>query len=120
MFSNFSTNKNQCSIYFSELNNKTPSSSKDLDVSFMYSLIRNLKYFEDPKNGWGQKPTTTDISRADDMERIRHYRNEVFHENPSAMKTPKFNEEVLELFWVIFLPDLRATLPYFVLISDEK
>lgn len=80
----------------------------------MYSLIRNLKCFKDPKNGWGQKPTTSDIGMADDMERIRHYRNELFHENPSAMKTPKFNETVLELIWVIVLPEFRATLLCFI------
>lgn len=67
----------------------------------MYAIIRNLNYITKPKQGWGKKPEKTDISMADDVERIRYYRNSLAHDISTELKTDDFNNTALELIWVI-------------------
>lgn len=76
-------------------------SSKDLDISLMYSLIRNLWKEKAPKNGWGSYPGENDIDRADDIERIRHYSNCICHSDASGVDIKTFNFSYLDLFRVI-------------------
>lgn len=76
-------------------------SSKDLDISLMYLLIRNLWIEKPPKKGWGRNPGENDIDRADDIERIRHYRNFICHSDDSGIDTNVFNFSCLDLSRVI-------------------
>lgn len=86
---------------FSGLDKNKPSSSKDLDVTLMCAIIRNLNCITKPTNGWGKEPKKSDITMADDVERIRHYRNSLCHDTSTEMKTDDFNNSALELIWVI-------------------
>lgn len=88
--------------YFSDLNNNKPSSSKDLDVTSICAIIQNSNYIENPKKGWGRKPDKNDIGIADDLERIRHFRNFLCHETSFEMETNDFNKAALDIIWVIF------------------
>lgn len=88
-------------FYFLGLNKNKPSSSKDLDVTLMCAIIRNLNYITKPTNGWGKEPRKSDIRMADDVERIRHYRNSLCHDTSTEMETDVFNNTALELIWVI-------------------
>lgn len=54
------------------------------DVTLLYKLIRNLCPSLEPTNKWGNKPTTTDLSVGDDIERIRELRNSYFAHTESA------------------------------------
>ncbi|XP_062610433.1 uncharacterized protein LOC134272201 [Saccostrea cucullata] len=59
------------------------------DVNTMYSILRNHAInIKPPTNGWGRKP---DLGKrpADDLERIRFYRNYVLWEKPNAMLMEK-------------------------------
>lgn len=88
-------------FYFSGLNKNKPSTSKDLDVTLMCAIIRNLNYITKPTNGWGKEPRKSDITMADDVERIRHYRYILCHDTSTEMETDVFNNTALELIWVI-------------------
>ncbi|KAL3860666.1 hypothetical protein ACJMK2_010760 [Sinanodonta woodiana] len=53
--------------------------SKDLDVTSLYTLIRNLcNLVPVPTNGWGQAPPLTGGNLGDDVERVRVFRNSVY------------------------------------------
>lgn len=78
-------------------------SSKDLDISLMYSLIRNLWKEKAPKNGWGRNPGENDIDRADDIERIRHFSNCICHSDASGVDITTVNFSCLDLFRVIWI-----------------
>lgn len=87
-------------FYFSDLKKNKPSSSKELDISLMCAIIRNSDYITEPKQGWGKKPKKNDITMADDVERIRRYRNNLSHDTSMEMKTDIFNNRALELISV--------------------
>ena len=75
----------------------------DLDISTMYSMFRNTLSHPAPANGWGKESGANDISIADDMERIRLYRNKICHANSSEMTTEDFDESALDLIEVRFI-----------------
>lgn len=88
-------------LYFSVLNEKQPSSSKDLDVALLCTIIQKIDYIGNPKKGLGRKPDKNDIGLADDLERIRHYRNCLCHKTSFEIETNEFNEAALDIIWVI-------------------
>ena len=69
----------------------------DLDITLLYTLIRNLcddthklkngqKGMKSPQNGWGKIPFQQDRSLAANIEKIRFFRNETcHHEKDSVM-----------------------------------
>lgn len=87
--------------YFSVLNEKQPTSSKDLDVALLCTIIQKIDYIGNPKKGLGRKPDKNDIGLADDVERIRHYRNCLCHKTSFEIETNEFNEAALDIIWVI-------------------
>lgn len=77
-------------------------SSRDMDISLMYKILRNSKkLIGSPKSCWGKLPQKTDIEKADDIERIHQYRNLICHKDASEMNTDEFNESTLDLIEVI-------------------
>lgn len=50
-----------------------------LDISLIYKLLRQFSSIPAPTKGWGTNPDKADIQLGDDVERIRHYRNELTH-----------------------------------------
>lgn len=67
----------------------------------MYSIIRNLWKEAIPKNGWGKIPKENHLDPADDIKRIRHYRNFICHSDDSGIDTDVFNFSCLDLSRVI-------------------
>lgn len=66
-------------------------------------MLRHLVH--DPKYQWGRDlPEENETKTADDIERIRHYRNLVCHSDASEIVKPNFdfNEAVLDLLGVIY------------------
>ncbi|CAC5423148.1 unnamed protein product [Mytilus coruscus] len=53
----------------------------NVDVSLMYKIIRNLNLVPPPTRGWDNQihPMVSEITIGDDIERIRHRRNEIVH-----------------------------------------
>lgn len=66
----------------------------------MYTMYRNLNL---NSRKWGEIPEKNEISEADDIERIRYYRNCVCHSDASEMETTQFNPWMLDLLGVIYL-----------------
>lgn len=89
-------------FFLIDLQTGTKSSSKDLDITLMYSIIRNLWKGAIPQNGWGKDPMGNHIEPADDIERIRQYRNLVCHCNDKGIDTNVFNFSCLDLSKVIY------------------
>lgn len=85
----------------SDLRKGTKSSSKSLDITLMYLIIRNLWEGAIPQNGWGKIPKENHVDTADDIERIRHYRNLFYHSDDSGIDTNVFNFSCLDLFRAI-------------------
>lgn len=86
--------------YFAALPSSPMSSSQDLDISLMYSMIRNTVKIRPPGKGWGKTPDINNTNEADDLERIREHRNRISHGNSSKMSTRDFNESTLDLIMV--------------------
>lgn len=90
-------------IFFSltsVLPSNTPTSSSDLDFTVIYAMFRNTINISKPTKGWGQVPDKNDTKTADDIERVRIYRNKISLANSSEMKTDDFNESTLDLISV--------------------
>lgn len=60
-----------------------------------------MDYIGNPKKGLGRKPDKNDIGLADDLERIRHYRNCLCHKTSFEIETNEFNKAALDIIWVI-------------------
>lgn len=95
-------------IFFPDLPTTSPSTSRELDISQMYSIFRNGINIVPPRKGWGNFPDANDTNMADDIERLRKYRNKISHENSSKMTTVDFNESVLDLIRVTIYQSLMA------------
>lgn len=66
---------------------------KSFDVTLLYKLIRHLCPSLEPTNKWGNKPTRTDLSIGDDIERIRELRNAYFaHIESAEISNDDFDE----------------------------
>lgn len=89
-------------IFFPAQPSSTPSSSRDLDITQMYSMFRNSIRINPPTKGWGKTPDINDTNTADDIERIRFHRNRISHGSSSEMATDDFNDSVLDLIMVRF------------------
>lgn len=67
---------------------------KKFDFGLLYKLIRFTCTSLKPKQGWGRKPNDDDVTLADDIERIRMFRNEVAHVDSAEISDMQF-----ELIW---------------------
>lgn len=76
----------------------------DLDIAILYVLLRNLcdenapkqnkqqKRMKPPLNGWGKTPTQEDRSLAANIERIRLFRNDMFHRQGDSVADNDFKK----------------------------
>ena len=56
----------------------SPVSSATFDITLLTVLLRNICGLGPPANGWGRLPPVTNISIADDIARVKYYRNTVY------------------------------------------
>jgi hypothetical protein len=60
--------------------------STDFDFTLLYKLIRNLlTAIPAPTCGWGNQPLPGHLNETDDIERIRHLRNNIVHNSDSEI-----------------------------------
>ncbi|XP_062587458.1 uncharacterized protein LOC134249123 isoform X2 [Saccostrea cucullata] len=69
--------------------------SSSFDITMMYKLLRNYQGKDLP--GWGKKPETEDINEVNDVERIRWYRNKIYH---AVSETKVLEKDVFEKYWL--------------------
>lgn len=71
-------------------------SAKDLDISILYMLLRNIcKNIGTPKSGWDKPPQKGDYSISDCIERIRQIRNKIQAHSNSG----KVNDTDFQNYW---------------------
>ncbi|VDI34330.1 Hypothetical predicted protein [Mytilus galloprovincialis] len=75
------------------LNGANSSNSYDsMDITLIYKLLRQLSLISPPTNGWGNRPEIADMKLADDVERIRRYRNNLAHRCNTNIGTDEFDD----------------------------
>ena len=66
--------------------------SASFDVTLLTVLLRNICGFSAPHQGWNNLPPSTDTSIADDIARVKYYRNTVYgHANQASVDDATFN-----------------------------
>ncbi|XP_063418377.1 uncharacterized protein LOC134701166 [Mytilus trossulus] len=63
-----------------------------MDITLIYKLLRQLSLISPPTNGWGNKPEKADMKLADDVERIRRYRNHLAHRCNTNIGKDEFDD----------------------------
>ncbi|XP_062615438.1 E3 ubiquitin-protein ligase DZIP3-like [Saccostrea cucullata] len=72
-----------------------PIRSRDLDISMLYKILRNLCSIPKHKAGWGKKPRPSDFSLAACIERIRISRNSISGHSTNGM----VDDKEFENYW---------------------
>ena len=62
----------------------SPVSSATFDITLLTVLLRNICGLGHPANGWDRLPPATNISIADDIARVKYYRNTVYGQASQA------------------------------------
>ena len=66
--------------------------SVSFDITLLTVLLRNICGFSPPAAGWDNLPPSTDTSIADDIARVKYYRNTVYgHANQASVDDASFN-----------------------------
>ena len=70
----------------------SPVTSVSFDITLLMVLLRNICGFCPPATGWDNLPPATDTSTADDIARVKYYRNTVYgHANQASVDDASFN-----------------------------
>lgn len=73
------------------LKRASTSDYSELDISLLYTLIRNISNIPEPTNDWGEMPDQNDFTIGGDIERIRTMRNEICgHPSDTQMSDADF------------------------------
>ncbi|XP_052071655.1 E3 ubiquitin-protein ligase DZIP3-like [Mytilus californianus] len=65
-------------------------SSKDFDLTLMICLLRNVSGMAPPAFGFDVLPSSTDISEADDLARMKFFRNKIAHSDNGTLPKADF------------------------------
>ena len=70
----------------------SPVSSAAFDITLLTVLLRNICGLCSPANGWDRLPLPTSISIADDIARVKYYRNTVYgHASQASVDDSSFS-----------------------------
>ena len=70
----------------------SPVSSSTFDITLLTVLLRNICGLSPPATGWDHLPPVTNTSVADDIARVKYYRNTVYgHASQAAMDDISFS-----------------------------
>ncbi|KAK3107039.1 hypothetical protein FSP39_005720 [Pinctada imbricata] len=69
----------------------------DMDISFLYLLLRNICNIPAHTNGWGNTPDVSDSSLSASIDRIREARNGVVHSSSTSVTQTEFNNLLHEI-----------------------
>ncbi|CAG2189719.1 unnamed protein product [Mytilus edulis] len=63
-----------------------------MDITLIYKILREFSLIGPPTKGWGSNPEKEDMKLADDVERIRRYRNQLAHRCSIAIEKDEFDD----------------------------
>jgi len=70
----------------------SPVTSANFDITLLTVLLRNICGLSAPTKGWDSLPVSTDTSTADDIARVKYYRNTVYgHASQASVDDASFN-----------------------------
>ena len=69
----------------------SPVTSSSFDITLLMVLLRNICGFSPPTKGWDSLPRSKDTSTADDIARVKYYRNTVCHASQTSVDDASFN-----------------------------
>ena len=70
----------------------SPVTSTSFDITLLTVLLRNICGLSAPTKGWDSLPPSTDKSTADDIARVKYYRNTVYgHASQACVDDASFN-----------------------------
>ncbi|CAC5425252.1 unnamed protein product [Mytilus coruscus] len=85
----------------------------ELDISYLYQLLRFIGNIPEHNKRWGNIPEDTDRSMAANIERIRMIRNEHFHKSDVSLTNEEFRDHcnilsqcILELGGMTYKPKI--------------
>ena len=78
---------------------------RDMDVSLLYLLLRNVCNIQPHSNGWGNTPDSSDTSLSASIERIREARNGVVHSASTVLAHTEFNDLLHEIKMAVIAMD---------------
>ena len=78
--------------------------STDFDFTLLYKLIRNLLVIGPPAGGWGNRPLPGHLNKADDIERIRYFRNNLAHNSEFEICDTDFFTHWTDLSQISYSP----------------
>lgn len=64
----------------------------DMDVTLLYTILRNMCGIKEHRAGWGEKPPASDRSVSANIERIRLARNQCGHSSGGLLSNADFNQ----------------------------
>ena len=73
----------------------SPVSSSTFDITLLTVLLRNICGLGPPANGWDRLPLATSTSIADDIARVKYYRNTVYGHASQA----SVDESIFSVYW---------------------
>ena len=121
ILSQCSLSKQQKALLFPKGQPANVISSKQLDISLLYILLRNIAGIKEHSRGWGKTPEDGDISLSACIEKIRFSKNNLHSHSVSCeVSDEAFNDiwsELRSIVEVIERSELSGTL--FVLNIDE-
>ena len=87
-------------------------SSGSFDITLLTVLLRNICSLSPPTTGWDSLPPAADTSIADDIARVKYYRNTVYgHASQASVDDASFNtcwQEIREALVRLGGPSFRA------------
>ncbi|XP_071125124.1 uncharacterized protein [Mytilus edulis] len=71
--------------------------SINFDLTLLICLLRNISKIGKPSRGFDVLPAITDVSPADDLARIKYYRNMIAHSDDSKMSNQTFHDAWIDV-----------------------
>ena len=65
--------------------------SANFDITLLTVLLRSICRLRPPTKGWDSLPRSKDTSTADDIARVKYYRNTVYHASQTSVDDASFN-----------------------------
>ncbi|XP_062592670.1 uncharacterized protein LOC134254142 [Saccostrea cucullata] len=87
-------NPSQNDIVFPSPTNQYGGDYSDLDISILYTILRNVGKIPQHSKGWGENPDPADRSVAANIERVRFLRNKYYgHSADISLSDSEFKQE---------------------------